>query len=185
MAANVDLQASSMRPYARRFALAYGVLALIAVAAVGGGAWLAATLPSRAAKGCSERIPHGKSISAAWRTTELFVADVILAREPGCAARLGSSQLRAGSSVRPFSTGYPPVSIQRASRDPNAREAVYMLSRRDIGFIVLGANGRPEIPMLVGLAAPRAGRGAYNLVLVVEDGSWRVDRVRRVVIVDR
>jgi hypothetical protein len=174
-----------MRPYARRFLAAHVMLAFLAVAAVGGGGWLAATLPTRAAKGCSERIPHGKSITAAWKTTELFVADVILAREPRCAASLGSNQLRTAGSILPFSTGYPPVSIQRASRDPKARQAVYMLSRRESGFVVLGADGRPEIPMLVGLAAPRAGRGAYNLVLVVEDGSWRVDRVRRVVILDR
>jgi len=38
---------------------------------------------------------------------------------------------------------------------------------------------------MVGLAAPDAGLGAYNLVLVVEDGSRRVDRVRRVHFVHR
>jgi hypothetical protein len=38
--------------------------------------------------------------------------------------------------------------------------------------------------MMVGLSAPRAGRGAYDLALVVENGSWRVDRVQRISIVD-
>jgi hypothetical protein len=71
-----------------------------------------------------------------------------------------------------------------ASRDPSAHEAVYILSRRVAAFVVTGVGGRAEIPMIVGLAAPDAGRGAYNLVLVIEGGSWRVDRVRRVTIAD-
>jgi hypothetical protein len=34
--------------------------------------------------------------------------------------------------------------------------------------------------MMVGVAAPDAGMGAYNVLLVVDGGSWRVDRWWRV-----
>jgi hypothetical protein len=76
------------------------------------------------------------------------------------------------------------VPIAQASRDPQAQQAVYILSRRVENFVVIDARGRATIPMMVGLAAPQAGRGAYNLLLVVENGSWRVDEVRRVTIRD-
>ena len=42
-----------------------------------------------------------------------------------------------------------------------------------------------ERGIIVPVAAPEAGRGAYNLVLVVEQGNWRVDRADRVEIVER
>jgi hypothetical protein len=132
---------------------------------------------------CSERIPGGASIETAWKTAELFVADVILNREPVCGYDLSTRHLR--GTLPPFSIDYPPVPIARASREPDARQAVYIPSRRQAGFVVLGAGGRQKIPMMVGLAAPHVGRGAYNLVLVVENGSWRVDRVSRVAIADR
>jgi hypothetical protein len=143
---------------------------------------------------CVETIPSGRSVDAAWDTTELFVTDVILNGSPACGYDLSTEHLRGGHSrsewgtdrapVHAFATHYPPVPILHASRDPNARQAVYILSRRVGGFVVLDPAGRPTIPMMVGLAAPDAGRGAYNLVLIVEDGSWRVDEVHRVKVAD-
>lgn len=138
--------------------------------------------PSRT---CSDRIPHGAAVMLAWRTAELFVADVILDRDPLCGYDMSTARLRGGLPLRPFSRGFPPVPIARASRDPDADEAVYMLSRRFAAFAVLGADGRREIPLSVGVAAPRVGSGAYDLVLVLEHGSWRVDRATRVRIVER
>ena len=125
---------------------------------------------------------------------ELFVADVMLSRSPTCGYDLSTRRLRGNhgrdewgterSPVHAFSKRCPAVPMIRASRDPHAGQAVYILSRRVGGFVVLDAKGRAAIPMIVGVAAPEAGRGAYNLLLVVEDGSWRVDRVRRITVHD-
>ena len=176
----------------RRLQAAYAALAVVALAFAGGSTWLL-TRGSPQAATCGEQIPAGRTVEVAWRTTELFVADVLLSREPACGYDLSTRHLRAsrsradwarGHPVRPFARGYPPVSIARASRDPHARQAVYILSRREAGFVSIGADGRLEIPMMVGLSAPNTGRGAYDLALVVEDGSWRVDRVARVPIFD-
>jgi hypothetical protein len=167
----------------RRFLAAHVALGVAALGLAAGSAFL--LLGRGGSTRCSERIPGGDTIEAAWRTTELFVTDVILNRQPACGYALGTRKLRHGLPLKPFARDYPAVPIARASRDPGARQAVYILSRREAAFVVLGAAGRREIPMLVGLAAPHAGRGAYNLALVVEDGSWRVDRVRRVPIVER
>jgi len=176
----------------RRFLIAYGVLGAAALALIGGTTWFAVGRHARTASapGCSAPIPGGESFQAAWRTTELFVADVILSREPGCGYDLATRHLRGrhsraewaegGLPLKPFSTGYPPVPISTASRDPHAAQAVYMLSRRAGSLVVPGANGRPEIPMMVGIAAPTAGLGAYSIMLIVENGSWRVDSVQRV-----
>ncbi len=146
------------------------------------------------AASCVETIPKGSTVAAAWDTTELFVTDVILNGSPACGYDLSTRHLRASHSrsewgterapVHPFATHYPPVSILHASRDPKARQAVYILSRRSGGFVVLDPTGRATIPMMAGLSAPDAGRGAYNLVLVIEDGSWRVDEVHRVRVAD-
>jgi hypothetical protein len=143
---------------------------------------------------CGKPIPAGRSLDAAWQTTDLFVADVLLNGRPGCGYDLSTEHLRRGHSrddwangrspVSRFTTRYPPVPMVRASRNRHAHEAVYILSRRVDGFVVVDGRGRATIPMIVGLAAPDAGRGAYNLVLIVEGGSWRVDEVRRVHIVD-
>ena len=170
-----------------RIRLAVTYAALVAVALV------ALTLDLRPWPGrggghgsaCSERIPGRQSAATAWRTAELFVADVILAREPGCGDRLSTRALRGRGSPHPFSRDYPAVPIEQASRDSAARQAVYMLSRETGPLIVFGEDGRAEIPFVVGVAAPEAGRGAYNLVLVVERGSWRVDRADRVEIAER
>ena len=176
----------------RRFLIAYGVLSAAALALIGGITWFVIGGHERRASGvaCSAPIPGGGSVQAAWRTTELFVADVILNGEPGCGYDLSTRRLRGhhsraewakgGLPLEPFSTGYPPVAISKASRDPKAAQAVYMLSRRAGGFVVFDANGRPEIPMMVGTSAPSAGLGAYNIVLIVEDGNWRVDTLQRV-----
>jgi hypothetical protein len=165
----------------RRFLTAYAFL--VALAAAGAASYVVVAWPSGAGPRCSEAIPAGQTVAAAWRTTELYVADVILARQPRCSSALASRSLRSRRVVRPFSTGYPPVAIARASHDPHVRQAVYMLSRRDLGLATIGPHGL-QMTMLVGLAAPHAGRGAYDLVLVVENGSWRVDSVRRIAIVD-
>jgi hypothetical protein len=176
-----------------RFAGAYALLLLVAASALVAVAMRNTFDGSRgggAGPRCGDRIPTGESFGAAWRTTSLFVADVVLNRDPVCGYDLGTKRLRGGRSraewahgaapVRPFATRYPPVAIQRASRDPAAPQAVYILSRRVREVVVVGERGEPQIPMMVGLAAPDAGLGAYNLVLVVEDGNWRVDRLWRV-----
>jgi hypothetical protein len=145
---------------------------------------------SSAATRCSEPMPTGETFAAAWSTTELFVADVILNSRPTCGYDLSTRRLRDGKSrsdwgttrspVKRFATRYPATPILHASRNPKAHQAVYVLSRRPGGEIGIDATGRPTLPMMVGLSAPDAGVGAYNLVLVVEDGRWRVDAVRRV-----
>jgi hypothetical protein len=178
----------------RRFAAGFGVLLASALALVGAALWSTIGGSSGEAAACADAIPAGRSLDAAWQTTALFVTDVLLNRSPACGYDLSTEHLRhghsrsewaqGGSFVHPFPTHLPPVPMVSASPDPKAPEAVYILSRRAAAFVVVGAGGRPEIPMIVGLAAPDAGRGAYNLVLVVERGSWRVDRVRRVAISD-
>jgi hypothetical protein len=168
-----------------QLAIAYTALAVAGLAAVTAYARPWVTSGGRSSTSCSERIPDGQSVAAAWRTAELFVADVILGRRPACSGELSTQAFRRQAPVRAFSSRYPIVPIARASRDPGARQAVYMLSRRTGGLMVTGKDGRPEIPFMVGLAAPDAGRGAFDLVLVVEHGNWRVDRVRRVELVDR
>jgi hypothetical protein len=167
------------------------VLALVA----GGGALvLTFGTPGGGHSTCTERIPTGRSAASAWQTTELFVADVILNRSPTCGHDLSTRRLRGNhrrdewgttrSPVHAFSTHYPAVPMIRASRNPRAPQAVYILSRTVSAFIVFDRNGRATIPMMVGLSAPDAGRAAYNLLLVLEDGSWRVDRVRRITVHD-
>jgi hypothetical protein len=179
----------------RRFAAGYVLMALVGTGVAAGTFWLLfGGSGSSTIRACGESIPSGRSVAAAWDTTELFVADVMLNGSPRCGYDLSTRHLRAGharaewgtdrSPVRPFSTHYPPVSIREASRDPKARQAVYILSRRVGGFVVRDPTGRATIPMIVGLAAPDVGRGAYNLLLVIEDGSWRVDEVHRVPVSD-
>lgn len=178
-----------------RFAAGFAVVILCALGLGSSALWW--TLRDRAAgaaSACSDAIPTGRTIAVAWRTTELFTADMLLNRSPACGYDLSTEHLRGGRSredwahgrspVHGLPTHYPPVSITVASRDPSAHQAVYILSRRVAAFIVVGPGGRAEIPMMVGLAAPDAGRGAYHVSLIVEKGSWRVDRVERVVIVD-
>jgi hypothetical protein len=171
------------------FALVAAAGAAICVATV----WmLRESAPAAAA--CTKPIPQGRSVQVAWDTTELFVSTVLLNDGPACGYDLSTRHLRHGHSraewahgragVRRFATGYGAVPIAQASRDPQAQQAVYILSRRVENFVVIDARGRATIPMMVGLAAPQAGRGAYNLLLVVENGSWRVDEVRRVTIRD-
>jgi hypothetical protein len=179
----------------RRFAAGYAFTAALGAVVTAGTLWLLFPRSGgEVAASCVETIPKGSTVAAAWDTTELFVADVILNGSPTCGYDLSTKHLRDGhpraewgtdaSPVHPFSTRYRPVSILHASRDRRAHEAVYILSRRSGGFVVLDPTGRATIPMMVGLSAPDAGRGAYNLVLVVEDGSWRVDEVHRVRVAD-
>jgi hypothetical protein len=129
-------------------------------------------------------------MAAAQRTTKLFVTEVVLRRNPVCGFELSSAALRRRvnrvdwarerTPVRPFPTRHPPVAYPLASENPRAPEAVYLISRRVLEFVVTGVDGRAEIPMSVGVAAPDAGMGAYNVVLVLDRGSWRVDRWSRV-----
>jgi hypothetical protein len=139
---------------------------------------------------CPYRIPRGRTIAAAQATTRLFVTEVVLRRNPVCGFSLSSAKLRRqiardrwlreDTPVRPFPTRFPPVALPDASRDPEAPQAVYTISRRVLEFVVTGADGNPEIPMAVGVAAPDAGMGAYRVVLVIDEGNWRVDRWWRV-----
>jgi hypothetical protein len=168
-----------------RLLLAFGALAVagLSCAAVlyvgrGGG--------SASAPSCGHPIPKGSSVPAAWDTAALFVSDVVLRGNPACGYDLSSRRLRATLSTRqwahgalpikPFVTQYPPTPIERASRDPNSPEAVYVFSRKVEELFQRDARGRWTIPLAVGLSAPDAGMGAYRLVLALEDGSWRVDR---------
>jgi hypothetical protein len=180
--------------HGRRFLAAYGVFAALALAAGAGALLLTFGMPGGERKSCPARIPTGQSVATAWATTELFVADVMLNQSPTCGHDLSTRRLRGHHSrtewgtprspVHAFSTRYPAVPMIRASRDPRAPQAVYILSRTTDTFVVVDRNGRPTIPMMVGVSSPDAGRAAYNLLLVVEDGSWRVDRVRRITVHD-
>jgi hypothetical protein len=181
--------------HGRRFVAAYAAIAALALAAGAGALVLTFGLPGGGGGDpCAERIPTGRSVASAWHTTELFVADVMLNRSPTCGHDLATRRLRGNHSraewgtshspVHAFSTHYPAVPMIRASRDPRAPQAVYILSRTTDTFVVVDRKGRATIPMMVGVSAPGAGRAAYNLTLVLEDGSWRVDRVRRVTVHD-
>jgi hypothetical protein len=151
-------------------------------------------IPGVGRSSCAEHIPTGRTVRSAWQTTELFVADVMLNRSPTCGYDLSTRRLRgshrreewgtAHSPVQAFSKRYPAVPMVRASRDPRAPQAVYILSRSVDAFVVFDRTGRATIPMMVGVSAPDAGRAAYNLTLVLEDGSWRVDRVQRITVHD-
>jgi hypothetical protein len=188
----VSAERERRRGTRQRFALAYAGIGVAAIAAVGAALWQ--VLPHRGstptAARCADVIPSGPSLAAAWSTTERFVADVILDASPGCGYDLSTQRLRHGKSrndwattrspVDRFASRYPPTPIARASRNPKARQAVYILSRREGGIVVFDKAGRKTIPMMVGVSAPDAGLGAYNLVLVIEDGNWRVDTVKRV-----
>ena len=185
---------TSRGAHRRRFLAGYAVVAIAALAGGAGALVLTFGLPGGASRSCPERIPTGESVDSAWQTTELFVADVMLNQRPSCGHDLSTRRLRgrhhreewgtSRSPVHAFSTRYPAVPMIRASRDPHAPQAVYILSRTVDAFVVFDRDGRPTIPMMVGVSAPGAGRAAYNLLLVVEDGNWRVDRVRRVNVYD-
>jgi hypothetical protein len=182
------------RRYPSRFAAAYALLGAAVLAAGAGTLLLTFGIPGTGGSSCDEHIPTGRSVRSAWKTTELFVADVVLNRSPTCGYDLSTRRLRGHhgrdewgterSPVHAFSKRYPVVPVIRASRDPRAHQAVYVLSRRVGGFVVFDSKGRASIPMIVGVSSPDAGRAAYNLLLVVEDGSWRVDRVRRITVHD-
>jgi hypothetical protein len=162
------------------------VSGLLAVAAATAGAVLWAVDMSEDGPRCQRPIPRGATEPAAWDTTALFVTEVVLRHDPACGYDLSTRRLRGGLSrgewargagpVKPFVTRYRPTPVARASRDPNAPEAVYALSRQVRELMRVDANGRWTIPISVGLAAPDAGLSAYRLVLELEDGSWRVDR---------
>jgi hypothetical protein len=114
------------------------------------------------------------------------VTEVVLRHDPACGYDLSTKRLRGSLSrrewargagpVKPFVTRYRPTPVARASSDPNAPEAVFVVSRQVRELMQLDAAGRWRIPISVGLAAPDAGLSAYRLVLQLEDGSWRVDR---------
>ena len=177
-------------------ATAAGLGALLGDGRVGESAVPAPRLASAGAGlVCPHAVPQGRSFDAAWNTTALFITEVVLRRNPACGFGLSSKRLRALATkrawangrppIKPFVTRYAPVAIADASPDPSVPQAIYVISRREGGLIVLGRNGRLEIPMAVGLAAPDAGARAFHLQLVLEDGSWRVDGWRRVAISSR
>ncbi len=70
----------SRNPYRPRFIASYALVALAGLALSGGAFWRLVGTRTHAAgsSACSDRIPVGESISTAWNTTALFVADVIL-----------------------------------------------------------------------------------------------------------
>jgi hypothetical protein len=168
-----------------RFLVAYGFVALVAAVASGTLLWQA-TDAGEDGPHCGRPIPRGSTIPAAWDTTVLFVTEVVLRRDPACGYDLTTRRLRGGLTrrewasgrgpVQPFVTRYPPTPVARASRDPNAPQAVYVLSRKVRELAQVDGRGNWTIPISVGLAAPDAGMSAYRLVLALEDGSWRIDR---------
>lgn len=143
-----------------------------------------------ASAGCPARIPVGSGLGAAQRTVELFTTEVVLRHNPACGYALSSARLRQQISrrrwasgetpVRPLATRYPPVAYADASRNPDAHQAVYVISRQLLEFVRLGQDGEAQIPMMVGVAAPDAGLGSYRVILVLDEGNWRIDRWWRV-----
>jgi hypothetical protein len=135
---------------------------------------------------CGQPIPHGSAIPAVWKTTTLFVTEVVMRGDPVCGYDLSTKRLRHGFSrrewargsgpVKPFVTRFRATPITRASPNPDSPEAVFVLSRRRRELVQIDAQGRWLIAMSVGLSAPDAGMSAYRLVLELEDGNWRVDR---------
>ena len=139
---------------------------------------------------CPHAIPKGGSFDTAWATTVFFVTDVLMRKNPVCGYDLSSRGLRGKLTraqwanghgpVEIFATRYPAVAVADASADPNAPQAVYVLSRRVRELIVSDASGRVKAPMMVGLSAPDAGMAAYDVELVLENGHWRVDKATAV-----
>jgi hypothetical protein len=176
--------------YRRRFLVAYGFVGVVAAAVSGALLWQGGRGAPGDGPRCGHAIPSGSTIPAAWNTSVLFVTEVVLRRDPACGYDLSTRRLRGPFSrrewasgagpVKPFVTRYPPTPVVRASRDPNAPQAVYVLSRKVREMAQIDGRGRWTIPISVGLAAPDAGMSAYRLVLELEDGSWRVDRASRV-----
>jgi hypothetical protein len=171
----------------RRLALPAALVAVAALAAAATAIVFgrADARDAVASEDCTHRLPAGGSVSAAHEATAVFVRTVVLRRQP-----LGSARLRravdrgrwaAGDMpVRAFASRYPPTAYRHASRDPQAPQAVYVISRS------AGAAVVSPLEMIVGLAAPDAGLGAYRVVLVLDDdGNWRVDRWWRVQISSR
>lgn len=172
--------------YRVRFLFAYGGIGLAAAAASGVLVWQATRGGADGEPQCGRPIPRGSTSRVAWDTTTLFVTEVVLRRDPACGYDLSTRRLRGGLSrrewasgagpVKPFVTRYPPTPVAFASRDPNAPQAVYVVSRKVRELAEVDGRGRLTIPISVGLAAPDAGLSAYRLVLQLEGGSWRVDR---------
>lgn len=139
---------------------------------------------------CTHRLPAGATVGAAHEATALFVRTVVLRGQPRCGYALGSDRLRGAvgrarwaqgdTPVRPFASRYPPTPYRNASRDPQAPQAVYVISRSP------AALAETPLLMIVGLAAPDAGLGAYRVLLVLDgEENWRVDRWWRVRISSR
>ena len=164
--------------------------ALFAVAVVAATATIAIArqvgrTDADATAGCTHRLPAGASLDAAHQATALFVRTVVLREQPRCGYALGSERLRGAversrwirgdTPVRPFASRYPATAYRDASPDPKALQAVYLISRSP------GAATAAPLLMVVGLAAPDAGLGAYRIRLVLDgEANWRVDRWWRV-----
>jgi hypothetical protein len=171
----------------RRLALPAALLAVAAVTATAtiAIAGLAGGADADTTAGCTHRLPAGSSLDAAHEATALFVRTVVLREQPRCGYALGSERLRGAversrwirgdTGVRSFASRYPATAYRDSSPDPDALQAVYLISR--------GPGSRTESPllMIVGLAAPDAGLGAYRVRLVLDrEANWRVDHWWRV-----
>jgi hypothetical protein len=174
--------------HSRRFAVVYAALGLVALGAIGSTLLLLRT--SAAHVSCSRAIPTGSGLEAIHSTTALWVTDVLTQQHPGCGYQLASRRLRGrvsrrdwatgGSPVQVFRTRYPVVSYAQARPDSPRTQAVYTISRHFHDVVQIGSDGEYEAAMAAGLAAPDAGLAAYSVELRLENGSWRVDRCRRV-----
>jgi hypothetical protein len=169
--------------------------ALVAVAAMAAAATIVAARvagggDADTTAGCTHALPAGASLDAAHEATALFVRTVVLREQPRCGYALGSDRLRGAvergrwvrgdTPVRPFASRYPATAYRDASPDPKALQPVYVISRSP------GASTASPLLMIVGLAAPDAGLGAYRIELVLDrEANWRVDRWWRVRISSR
>jgi hypothetical protein len=163
----------------RRVVLAYAVVLVSGAAVAGGTMW--SVLGGGSGRGCGA--VGSSTQEAAHAVTESFVRDVLARVKPSCSHQLATSRLVARLGTVPlFRTRYPLVAYRFARADSPRTQAVFVVAQPPDGGLQLGAGNVPLTILSVGLAAPDAGQAGYRVTLMLQQGRWRVDRVRRVAV---
>ena len=168
-----------MTQVARRFVLAYAIVLGLGAALAGGATW--GVFGGSAGAGCGA--VGSSSQDAARAVTVSFVRDVLVRVKPSCSTQLATSRLVGQLAGVPlYRTRYPLVAYRFARADSRRTQAVYVVAQPPDGGLLLDAADMPVTILSVGLAAPDLGLAGYRVTLTLEQGRWRVDRVRRVAV---
>jgi hypothetical protein len=163
----------------RRVVLAYAVVLVAGAAVAGGTTWSLAGGGSGG--GCGA--VGSSTQEAAHLVTESFVRDVLGRAKPSCSRQLATSRLVAQLGAVPlFRTRYPLVAYRFARADSQTTQAVFVVAQPPDGGLQIGVGNVPVTILSVGLAAPDIGQAGYRVTLTLQQGRWRVDRVRRVAV---